>query len=826
LLFIFGLFFYFNKNHIPEEKKSVFLIRLNLVNVIFYGLITLASQCLEISYIDLSKHLSAAFLFITIIYSISSYADLRLFIKIFAYFNQAYILITMCYYFYFKFIEGVFFSGICYTMFYPYYYAALVICLTPLSLYLYFTSETQNPKEKANFLILFLLCCLNVFLTSSRVAQITLCLSIFAVLYYFNRFIEFKPKIKFIAVIFCAALLAGGLFTTDAYSRIAKSFTSSENFDLHDENGRFNIYKGALKTFLDYPLTGTGPALSSLFITKYRVSKLCITDCHNIILNRLCETGIFYTIFSFLTLLITIGFTVKYILLNPAAAASPDGGHSATALKAAAAACAIALAAIYLQGFSMPHSFLTSLIYLEYIIIALCVSAVKISCAGPYTIQNQDADNTLFSFTKKNMRLSTLFSVLIVFNILIIFFTGDKIIYFMQWFMNLSFLLISVMVFIAHHYGGLTKLFIKNAALKCIICALVITQLIFQWRIFESGISAKSGINHNMAGDNKQALECFEKSAGRYPNMASYLFLSALYFNAGETDKAYNAAVFYNSKLPYEIFGLNNLAGCLIKKGHLTEAADAYDKLDRYSAKNYMSAPHGAFLIMNNNIKAGLEKYSRAAVENPEFLSNKYFCSELLTDPALINNLYEKITADAGVILTTKEKFISHYLNALSDVFIALRTYGYECGNDNISDTKIYKNKFIKTCTDGLDGVLPAMAGLLTDFNSLSKFNPVKTYMRGIQKYKNYEIYKKNIASSSINHSAHFGLKHWFDFENALIDPQGVFEPAPAIPLFITIILEKTYPPELVKKFAVDFYGNFYHTKIRHIKPAPLNQMY
>ncbi len=463
----------------------------------------------------------------------------------------------------------------------------------------------------------------------------------------------------------------------------------------------------------------------------------------------------------------------------------------------------------------MPHSFLTSLIYLEYIIIALCVSVVKIARSERYIAQNQDGGDILFSFTKKNMRLSALFSALIVFNALISYFTGDSMVYFMQWFMNLSFLLISVIVFTAHHYGSLAGLFIKNAGPKCIIGALVITQLFFQWRIFESGILTKAGINHNMAGENKQALDCFEKSAARYPSMASYLFLSSLYYNAGKTDKAYAAAVFYNSKLPYEIFGLNNLAECLIKKRRLTEAAAVYEKLDHYSAKNYMSASHGAFLIKSGNIEAGLEKYSKAAVENPEFLSNKYFCSELLTDQALINRLCEKLTADSRTILKTKENFFSHYLNVLSDVYIALRTYGYECGNEKISGAKKYKSKFIKTYIESLTGVLPAIAHLLNNFNSYSEFNPVKTYMRSSQKYKNYRSYKKNIDSSSNNYSAHFGLKHWFDFENALIDSNAIYEPALKIPIFIVIILEKIYPPKLVKKYISDYYGDFYDTKIR-----------
>ncbi len=846
LLFIFGLFFYFNKNHDPNEKKSLFLIRLNLINAVFYGLITLASQCIEISYIDLSKHLSASFLLITIIYSISTYADLRLFIKIFAYFNQVYILMTMCYYFYFKFVEGAFFSGICYTMFYPYYYAALVICLTPLSLYLYFSSDDNNPKEKSNFLILFLLCCLNVFLTSSRVAQITLCLSIFAVLYYFNRFIEFKPKVKFILILFLTALIAGGLFTTDAYSRIAKSFSSRENFDLHDENGRFNIYKGAIKTFLDYPLTGTGPALSSMFITKYRVSKLCITDCHNIILNRLCETGIFYALFSFLTVLITIGFTIKYVLLK----ASNDENHpkefGGTGLKAAAAACAVSLAAIYLQGFSMPHSFLTSLIYLEYILIALCVSIVKIAGAGNHKFPNSLYDTATFSFTKKNMRLSAIISVLIFFNIFLSIFTGEKIIFFIQWFLNISFLSMCVMVFTAHHYGGLIKIAKEKTFIKIIIASLILIQLIFQWHVFESGVLSKIGINHNLTGDNKKALEYFKKSAEYYPNMASYLFLSALYHNAGETDKSFNAAVFYNSKLPYEIFGLNNLAASLIKKGNLTAGAAVLEKLDRYSAKNYMSAPYGAYLINNNNLKTGIKKYSKAAVENPEFLSNKYFCGELLTRPAAAVSFYDEITAQSAVILKTKEKFISHYLYTLSNVYITLRSYGYKCGNNIIGDSKIYKNKFIKNITAGIASVLPSVTDMPSSLNTLiftinfnnklfhggfvsgifhflqqsplcvsdsfNKFNPITSYMRGIKKYISYDTYKKNIDLSSINYSAHFGLKQWFDFENALIDSNGVFEPAPEIPLFITIILEKIYRREIVKKYIADFYSDFYHS--------------
>ncbi|HOT76547.1 MAG TPA: O-antigen ligase family protein, partial [Candidatus Wallbacteria bacterium] len=322
---------------------------------------------------------------LSIFYAISTYDDLRSFIKTFIYFIEIYILMTMCYYFYFKYAAGAFFSGICYTMFYPYYYATLVLAITPISLYLYFTSEYKNPKEKLNFLILFLICCLNVFLTSSRIAQITLIISVFVMLCHFYRLKEHKPEAKMIVSIFLIALLVGGLFATDAFFRIAKSFSTQENFDLHDENGRLNIYKGALKTFLDYPLTGVGPALSSMFITKYRVSKLCITDCHNIVLNRLCETGIFYAFFSFSVLLTTLYLTFKFAFLNGHTVKTdgPNGGDNN--LSSAALASFMSLLVVYLQGFSMPHSFLTSLVYLEYIIIALCISSVKIAGLKNYS---------------------------------------------------------------------------------------------------------------------------------------------------------------------------------------------------------------------------------------------------------------------------------------------------------------------------------------------------------------------------------------------------------------------------------------------------------
>ncbi len=845
LLFIFGLLFYFNNNHEPNEKKSLFLIRFNLINAVFYGLITLASQCIEISYIDLSKHLSASFLLITIIYSISTYADLRLFIKIFAYFNQIYVLMTMCYYFYFKFVEGVLFSGICYTMFYPYYYATLVICLTPISLYLYFISNDNNTKEKYNFLSLFLLCCLSVFLTSSRIAQVTLGLSIFAILYYFNRFIEFKPKIKFIALLFFVALIGCGLFTTDAYSRIVKSFSAQENFDLHDENGRFNIYKGALKTFLDYPLTGTGPALSSMFITKYRVAKLCITDCHNIILNRLCETGIFYALFSFLTVLITIGFTIKYALSKAFNDEIHPKEFDCTGLKASAAACAVSLAAIYLQGFSMPHSFLTSLIYLEYILIALCVSAVKIAGSEHYKAQNLLGDATAFSFTKTNIRISSIISVLLFINILFSSLADDDS---AQLFLNFSFLSICVLVFTTHHYGCLIKKAKEKIGVKIIIATMISIQLIFQWQIFESGVLFRAGVKYDITGNNKKALEYFEKSAEHYPNMASYLFLSALYYNTGESDKALNAAVFYNSKLPYEIFGLNNLAACLIKKDDLPAGAVALEKLDRYCAADSMSAQYGAFLIKNNHLKTGLEKFSKAAVENPIILSNKYFCYELLTSPAMSKCLYENILIHSRIILEKNEKYIAHYVNTLSTVFIALRSYGYDCGGNNIvGDSKIYKNNFLKAITAEIEDFLTAAADIPADLNTLiaandfnknllrgsfissifnflrqstlcvsknfNQFNPVTFYMRGIKNNKSYDTYKKNIDSSSISYHPHFGLKQWFDFEKSMIDVHGVFEPAPRIPLFLTLILEKIYSREFVKKYIADYYREFYGTK-------------
>ncbi len=839
LFFIFGLFFYFQQNHI-HEKKSILLLRLNLLNVLFYGLITQFSYCIEISYIDLSKHLCGSFLLLSIFYAISTYDDLRSFIKTFIYFIEIYILMTMCYYFYFKYAAGAFFSGICYTMFYPYYYATLVLAITPISLYLYFTSEYKNPKEKLNFLILFLICCLNVFLTSSRIAQITLIISVFVMLCHFYRLKEHKPEAKMIVSIFLIALLVGGLFATDAFFRIAKSFSTQENFDLHDENGRLNIYKGALKTFLDYPLTGVGPALSSMFITKYRVSKLCITDCHNIVLNRLCETGIFYAFFSFSVLLTTLYLTFKFAFLNGHTVKTdgPNGGDNN--LSSAALASFMSLLVVYLQGFSMPHSFLTSLVYLEYIIIALCISSVKIAGLKNYS-GGQSVTNVIdFTFSKKNMRISSLISFVIVFCFFIKILNGEKIAFFIQWLLNISFLTVCAIIFITCNKNA-AAVAVKNIVTKLFITFLIMIQLLFQWRVFDSGFLCQIGINHNLEGKNEKALEYFESSVNLYPNMTSKLFLSSLYYKAGEIRKALAAAYFYTSRLPYEIFGLNNLAACLIESGRTVDAASVLYRLDRYSAKNYMSAFYGAFSLVQGGRKNGIEKYSIAAAENPEFISNKFFCAFLLQSPELIGIFNDSMSAYYLNLVKSNPSFISQYIYSISAGIIVLQSYGFD-KSDFFSKTEMnnrynklflldYLNsipdsfKFLLACHNETIFTLASyprfalviLPGLHHDaqffLNKVKEYNPVSDYMRSIKKYKSYELYKKNLDSTSFNYSAHFGLKYWFDFENAMIDAYGVFEPAPKIPLFLTLTLKSIFTADAVKAYIKNYYRKFYITE-------------
>ncbi len=794
LLFIFGLFFYFGK-HRFNTSVSLFIFRLNLFNLILYGCIVLLSYCIEISYIELSKYLTAALLFITIYYSVFNGKDLRLFIKIFTCFIEIYVIITMAYYFYFKYAAGAFFSGICYTMFYPYYYATLVICVAPLSLFLYFTSDKKARYERANFIILFFLCCISVFLTSSRVAQITLFICVSVILFYFSRFDEFKLRAGVIAIIFLAALIIGGLTATDAFTRIAKSFTVKENFDLYDENGRLNIYKAAIKVFFDRPFFGVGPALSSMFITKYRVSKLCITDCHNIILNRLCETGIFYSIFSFFTIIATIFITIKYAAGAANKTLIKHENISGDITAHASAAGAVSLAAVYMQGFSMPHTFLTALIFLEYIIIAICCAAMKTGrlVIAPAAVSSCGADPIEFSFTKINMRICSIISFLLFINILLIVLSGDKIVFFIQWLLNMAFLFICVSIFFIASPIKLMDELKTNIIFKACAAALITSQLYAQWNIFESGVWFRTGLEHSAMTRTSEAAVCYEKSVQHYTNMASYLFLSASYYKLGRYNEALNAAVFYNSKLPYEIFGLNNLASCLDECGDKLRARKTYDLLDSCSAKNYMSAVNGAFLINEGDIKTGIYKFMASALENNEFLSGKLFCSKILINEKFSQKIISSLAANADALYKYNEKFSAYYFYRIAHALAALYKYGYK-PDDYFNSDVIHKAEKV----------------YLGELNK-NFIEMIKNIFSNRNYYKTYDLFKRHVVKSSLNYSAHFGLKHWFNFENALIDKYGVYEPAPPPPFISIFILRYICKEKYSIKYTADYYKNFYH---------------
>ena len=824
--FIFGLFSFFNSNK-TIDNKSRQILKLNLVNVVFLAAITLVSRCIEISYIEISKYLSATLLMFSLFMSITNFNDLRSFLRIFLYFAETYIFMTFTYYCYFKYVAGVYFSGICFTMFYPYYYATFVIAVTPLSIYFYLTS--QKKYEKLNFFVLFLACCTSVLLTSSRIAQINLIISVTFTLGYFLRHAGFSLRaMKFISIIFIFVILAGGFFATDAFTRIAKSFSNSENFDIHDENGRINIYRGALKTFMDNPLIGVGPALSSMFITKYRVTKMTITDCHNIILNRLCETGIFYTCFSFFTLLATLYMCIK--------TARANYDRSQTSPAHFGPVCAIALLTIYLQGFSMPHTFLTSLVYLEYFLISLALCSIKIN--SPAFISENITNYIDFSFSQKNMIISSLFSFLLVFVPCFIILKDELIQSLLYWVLNLFFLAAAFIIFLLAKKRNKIKNSFAMMLMASALTSLLLIQLGFQYKIFKSGFLCQLGIDESASGKNKRALTHFEESVKIYPNMASHLFLSSLYHRFKNFEKAYNAAIFYNERLPYEIFGLNNLSSCLISMKRNAEAKKKLTDLDRYCAGNYSSAFNGAFLMTGGEISAGACAYANAAINNPEYISNKFFFQKIIQDQTLADSLFNFFLSDACKKFRSKPEFLTFLSYRVAEGMFNFYNCGYQ-RDAFFSTNEFYKreynnlqlSKFNSSITLIINGLLNLKQKILlhpiylrrisnylngfyaitfNDTRQFKTFHAIKFVMKLISPYSDYKSYKKYLESVSLNYSAHFGLKYWFDFENAMIDPYALHEPAPKIPqAFISLILYAA-GKDVLKSSIASYYKDYY----------------
>ena len=803
LLYLSTLFFFpdaFGSSG-PKDKSRL-LIRACLINLIVLGVLTLFSECIEISYIEFSKYASAGFLLLILYQTINSNADFHEFSKIFMGFVELYILLAMAFYFYSKYVLGTYFSGICFTLVYPYYHATFVIATVPFTLYLYFRAVTK--KEKLNYLFLFLIQCVNVSMTSSRVAQLNLISGVFLICLSFFRLPRFKPDIKKIMAFFIVITFFGAFFTTDAFVRIFKTFNVSENYDIQSPDGRLQIYRGAVSTFLDHPVKGVGLGLPSLFLPKYRVTTMTLVDCHNIVLNKLCEGGLIYFIVSSFVILLTLFYT----LISLRASLAEDDTDSALI----SAAAFISLFSLYFQGLSMPHNYLTVLVYLEYIAAAGCLISIKLRLQRDDMPERRPASVIDFEFGKKLFRYVSIFSF---FTMLLFCFAvfSDIINAFPQWYLNLSFILIFYIILLKYNPGNFSAI-INNAGkhfiMKLSIASLIIVNLFFLALVFKSGFCCEEGINAMIDKNHREALAFFEKSVSYYPAMASYLHIAPVYYSAGRFEDAYRSALFFNQRLPYELAGLNNLAACQLKTGRPDRAYETLLKLYGYGAQSRFGAFLGAYLIKNGRVEEGIDKFALAALERPDYVACRFFSTTILKDPDLRSGFIKRFKSLAGPYLEKNMNFISIPSYNLAAICYHLYCRGqFGIFREVLSEFKgfgaafftgSYRSFFFKPESFVFNGNLDFNSGTDNIFYKL--FYRQKT----IYSYISRTPFQRSETDSV---EPHFGLKRWMVLK-CLIDPFGVNDASPDLPPHLIAVASLIPVRKELTNEIIDFYNLFF----------------
>ena len=691
-IFILGLFSWFSKTDFKGDSFRL-LIAVN-VALVFLFLTAFFSKCLPITYIDICKYLTAFLFFYSIIKSIFSLKDYSEFLKILVGFVEIYSICTLLFYFYNKFVAGIFFSGVCFTLYYPYYHATLSTAIIPLAYYLYFTEE--NKKDKINYFLAILIFYLTVLLTSSRVAQLVLLFETFTILFFTFNVKKLRKESLWILLFFLSMTLISSLLFTDAFHRLFASFNINENYDIVSEDGRGQIYKSALLTIRDNPWSGVGTGLSALYITKYKTSVGTLNDCHNIILNIICDNGLIY--FAFFLILVCLLLYVIFKQLRKFIAKSKLDDNSYK-YSFALFSSFIAWFSLYFQGFSMPHTYLSALIYVEYIMLALLILNVKFSelyldCGVIECSSVLDCE-----LSRKNILLNTLIGFVIAFCIVFIVFPSLINVIF-YWLMHLTFFItLSICFFNVKAFSS--KYFTVPAFLLSI---LLLANLYIYSNAFFSGAYHEKGVSAYLEKNYREAENCWKKSIEYYPNLTACLCYSRLLFDQKDYCKAYAMLKFYNSFLPYELFGLNNFVCSVIKTRDDSRVFQLLQELENYSPFDSSGTFFGAYLISKTqDYKAATLKYAKNILKRYDFIHTVFFTKNIL-QLEIFNVFKSNIIEIIPQYCQKYEKMFFSFYSELWETAYNCWFLGWhdsylilKCANDNkpknISDEMI--NKFI-----------------------------------------------------------------------------------------------------------------------------------
>lgn len=637
-LFIYSIFYIFKG---PAHGDSIVggsrrgagrtLVSAVLINCALYFSAGLFSSCIQISLIEMLKHLTGILLFFILYALIKTKSDFKVFLKTLLAFVQVYILLALAYYFFAK-ANGVALTGVCYTLYYPYYHATFALAFIPAAVYFYLVSEGGMAANYFFFLIALML---SVIFTSSRIAQISLFLSFFimcAAAFYMPRH---RKKTVILLAALIAVSVAGFLYATDAFHRIVQSFDASESFDAFDHSGRFNIYRAALETASGYPWFGVGPGLSALFIVEHRLTSGFLNDCHNWALNVLCESGVFYFtawaafwLFCFWLLAKNIYRRCKILKEDPVSAGSSGAEDDALIMLFSLTA----LIMLHIQGFSMPHTYLAALIILEYFLLAFAAVSLDLASDKPPG-DAVCADETLFSFDRRQFLHLTLFSFLFFFMLSFVLFSGvpDA---FAYWTVGMTFLFplvyvgvkkpLTLKVLPGRSPADNFKTFAAVALVFIIYCSVC---------LYKAGVYSHGGFGEADSGAHAAAAEKFTKSLESFVTMPAVLGLASASLYCSDYEKALKLSEFYNKKLPFELLGLHNLAASLIRCGMHQKASEVLKKYRDYIPADYGDSFYGAFLMDSPASAAeGIERFAGACVETPEFLRTAFFVKRIVND--------------------------------------------------------------------------------------------------------------------------------------------------------------------------------------------------
>lgn len=616
----------------PSKGRYGLLVRAFLINFILFFISSLFSRCIQITYIELIRYLNGILFFTLIVYCINSKKGLDDFIKVFLAFIQLYIIFAFSYYYFTK-SSSVGFAGIYSTLFYPYYYATLALTTLPFNLYRMFV--TESALEKLNCYFLFILQCLSILFTSSRVAQLAL-ITVVSIIFIYAFFREiFRPKVIKLALIFILLALVSFSFYTDAFVRLINTLNVEENFDVHDRGGRLNIFKAGWATFLQNPLIGVGTGLSGLFITEHSIVTGNVIDTHNIFLNVLCENGVIYFLVK-LSMLIVFVYAWRKTFLETAKTIADK--NIAGELNLLSMCSAVSILALYLQGFSLPHTYLGASLALEFVLLGLftlCVKVSEIAC-GSQT-ENLETERRLdFDFPKIDFYFYFVTGFTAVFLLAYILFaeTPSAVVF---WILNLS-LVPAMIVILFKKYSPAAAPLDKFFYIKSLIIISLAVNSFFAFKVFMAGAYFEEAVVLYENENKSQAFNTCAKSLDNYPNFSSILLISKLYYESEEYRKASEILKYYNSRLPYELFGLHNLAASLLKAGYEDQAVYKLKEYVAYASNDFGKALSGAFLLKNKgDVKSGIKNFAAAAAQTPDFILSRFFVENILAEDEKLN---------------------------------------------------------------------------------------------------------------------------------------------------------------------------------------------